>query len=499
MLACRGSSCRAGAVLLLLAVGPAAGEEPKLTLDAAGHGVTVSRGSSQVALGAPAPGLPVVPTPVPSHKNSSTEKSPALGFIGVSLAAAGFGSNFIVIKKYDPGDGMFFQLCMCLGIWMTGLVFHLAKGSPAFQPAAMIGGALWCLGNAMCPFIIDVIGMGLGLSVWGAVNMVAGWSGAHFGWFGLTKQTVSDSGMNIAGALVAVASVIVYAQVKATSGEEAGDADAEEREALRDPQADSDRGRIRSVMSGRSDRSNVSAVSFSGGAPLVGVKKGGGALNADGDSGPVPNKGRMFAGLFAALLAGIFFGTSFNPAQVTSDYAAKHHCNKRSSSSDACEAVLEDGGRIYCKWDDSADEGKKCGGMPIPDMVLSQFCGTMLMSWILFVGYGLFRLYRGRRNNDPTAVPGPQTAYMYVNVPLIIPSFLCGIIWAIAQIGWFIANDNLSMTVAFPVVCATPAIIGNLWGIFVYNEVVRTPLNIATLILGMVLSAVAGTLVSVSK
>jgi hypothetical protein len=51
-----------------------------------------------------------------------------------------------------------------IAIWITGLLFHIAvRGSPPFQPLGMIGGFLWATGNAMCPFIIDQIGLGLGL------------------------------------------------------------------------------------------------------------------------------------------------------------------------------------------------------------------------------------------------------------------------------------------------------------------------------------------------
>eukprot|EP01065_Artemidia_motanka_P016159 TRINITY_DN1989_c2_g1_i3.p1 TRINITY_DN1989_c2_g1~~TRINITY_DN1989_c2_g1_i3.p1 ORF type:complete len:467 (+),score=160.91 TRINITY_DN1989_c2_g1_i3:87-1487(+) len=430
-------------------------------------------------------------TSSPSVADDGGSKSQGLGFVGVTMAAVGFGSNFIVIKKYDPGDGMFFQFCMCVAVFMTGLVYHLARGAPPLQPPAMIGGCLWALGNAMCPFIIDAIGMGLGLSVWGAANMLTGWGSAHFGLFGLDKETVSKTGMNVAGALVAVVSVLVYAQVKTMSGdddESSGDEyDAEEDGA--DPQIDGPR-RRNTQKSGHSVRSNRSESSFSG----AGVA----AAGASRKGKPAEDGGRFktLAGLLMSLVAGVFFGSCFTPAQVVSDHAANHHCNEVLTP-DACSNVLLNDGRVYCKWDNSADDGKKCGGMPIPDMAFSQFCGIMITSWLILVGYGALQYYRGRKN--PSADPGPETAYMYVNVPLILPAFLSGIIWAVAQIGWFIANDNLSMTVAFPIVCATPAIIGNAWGIFVFNEVVRTPRNLGTLCFGMLLSAAAGTLVSISK
>ena len=61
--------------------------------------------------------------------------------------------------------------------------------------------------------IIDTIGMGLGLSIWGSANMLTGWSSAHFGVLWVAKETVPKPALNVAGALVAVVAIIVYAQV----------------------------------------------------------------------------------------------------------------------------------------------------------------------------------------------------------------------------------------------------------------------------------------------
>ena len=39
-----------------------------------------------------------------------------LGYIGVAVAVLFFGSNFIPIKKYETGDGVFFQFVVCMGM-----------------------------------------------------------------------------------------------------------------------------------------------------------------------------------------------------------------------------------------------------------------------------------------------------------------------------------------------------------------------------------------------
>jgi hypothetical protein len=169
---------------------------------------------------------------------------------------------------------MFFQLNMCIGVWITGLIFHLLIGAPPIQPSvgnmpqlipisftnrivcfafshpttilvpisrsttqlralarmhannltharpcpftpslysltpkrgqAMIGGALWATGNMLCPFIIDCIGIGVGLLIWGTANLCIGWLSAHFGILGEEKETVSNNGLNVTGFIIAV-------------------------------------------------------------------------------------------------------------------------------------------------------------------------------------------------------------------------------------------------------------------------------------------------------
>jgi hypothetical protein len=73
--------------------------------------------------------------------------SEGLGYLGVFIAVTFFGSNFLPIKQYDTGDGIFFQFMLCTGIWMTGLFCNLIQGCPEFHAAASIGGMLWAIGN----------------------------------------------------------------------------------------------------------------------------------------------------------------------------------------------------------------------------------------------------------------------------------------------------------------------------------------------------------------
>eukprot|EP01125_Pyxidicula_operculata_P010316 TRINITY_DN3400_c0_g1_i2.p1 TRINITY_DN3400_c0_g1~~TRINITY_DN3400_c0_g1_i2.p1 ORF type:complete len:193 (-),score=30.65 TRINITY_DN3400_c0_g1_i2:636-1214(-) len=133
-----------------------------------------------------------------------------VGYICAGIAGLCFGSNFVPVKQYETGDGLFFQWIMCAAIWICGFIVNATRGFPPFQPLAMLGGFLWCTGNVMSVTIIKLIGLSLGMLLWGLSNLLMGWFSGTFGLFGLKPETVNVPGYNIAAAVLAVASAICY-------------------------------------------------------------------------------------------------------------------------------------------------------------------------------------------------------------------------------------------------------------------------------------------------
>ena len=43
--------------------------------------------------------------------------------------------------------------------------------------------------------------------------------------------------------------------------------------------------------------------------------------------------------------------------------------------------------------------------------------------------------------------------------------------WAVADISWFIANSELNLVVAFPIIATGPGLVASLWGIFVFKVI----------------------------
>jgi len=320
------------------------------------------------------------------------------GFIAAAISVLFFGSNFVPVKKFETGDGVFFQWILCSAIWMAGLIVQLARGSPEFQPLAMLGGVLWCSGNITVVPVVKMIGLSLGLLVWGTVNLLAGWASGTFGLFGLTKESVPHPALNYIGVMFAVLSVMMMAFIKTDVKSKVDSPDPDELgyEKIAHHRDELDAGRIQRehdvATSGPTDQSDSWVEYLS----------------------PVQ---RRVLGLLMAACAGILYGVNFDPPT----YIMNH------------------------------DKTKSQDGL---DYVFSHFCGIYATSTFFLI------VYCAIKRNRPAVFP-----------QAILPGFLCGAMWAVAQISWFFANSELSLVVAFPIISTGPGMVASLWGIFVFHEI----------------------------
>ena len=208
----------------------------------------------------------------------------ALGLGCASGAVALFGTNYLPLKQYSVGDGFFFQLMLCTGIWLVGMLVAIASPSArSFEPLAALGGAVWCTGQLSVTTIVGTIGLAKGLIIWGSTAMLAGWACGVFGLLGVSSQAdgIYSWPLNVSGLLLSLASlgVSLFLQPEAAS---------------------------------------VSAKPASGLTQRLmeqGEGSGGPAVQTGG-----PTSGAAL-GTCLALGAGLFFGTNFNGAQHVIDRA----------------------------------------------------------------------------------------------------------------------------------------------------------------------------------
>ncbi|KAM6313179.1 transmembrane protein 144 [Aegotheles albertisi] len=319
--------------------------------------------------------------------NNSNGTDLAIGFASSTVAVLLFGTNFVPVKKFDTGDGMFFQWILCASIWIVSLVVNLIQNCPRFWPLAMVGGFVWATGNVTVVPIVKTIGLALGLLIWASFNLLTGWASSRFGWFGIDPEEVSRPVLNYIGAGLSLLSAVIFLFIKTEV--RSSSASLESTPLLRESSIN--------VSEDTSDDSWVNRLS--------------------------PAKKRLI-GCSLAVVAGIFYGSSFVPVLYIKDHGRRN------------ETIYAGASQFDL------------------DYVFAHFSGIFLTSTIYFL------IYCAVRKNKPNVYP-----------QAILPGFVSGVLWAIANCCWFIANHYLSAVVSFPIITAGPGLVAAMWGVLVFKEI----------------------------
>jgi glucose uptake protein GlcU len=152
-------------------------------------------------------------------------------------------------------------------------------------------------------------------------------------------------------------------------------------------------------------------------------------------------------GIVLAIVAGMFFGCSFDPSQYVID-------NKYDGSDNSLNYVF------------------------------SQFVGVLLTSWFYTIAYCFYNHVYGYKP--------------FVNAESILPATVSGLIRGVALVSWFVANGELGFPVTFPIVTAGPGLVGALWGIFVFKEISGMR-NLVILSCAMSITVLAMVLIAMSR
>ena len=69
------------------------------------------------------------------------------------------------------------------------------------------------------------------------------------------------------------------------------------------------------------------------------------------------------------------------------------------------------------------------------DYIFAYYCGILASSTVYML------IYSAAMKNKPRIYP-----------EIVLPSFVSGVMWAVASVGWFIANDALTQPISFPII-----------------------------------------------
>jgi len=276
-----------------------------------------------------------------------------------------------------------------------------------------------------------MIGLALAVTIWGLSNLLMGWCSGYFGLYGLNKQTVNNQAFNFVGVVFAIIAIGVLIFVRPVSVGDPSDKNEKAKLMSKDPELFNKATELTRSIDGEAQGTITNESSYDDDEPKTFWAK-------------IPQPWSHVIGISGALLAGLFFGNSFNPPQ----------------------------------WLIDNDENASNENM---DYVFAFFFGIWLTSTTYFM------IYCAIMKNSPKIYP-----------KIILPALIAGLLWGAAEISWFVANQNLSFVVSFPLITTAPGIISALWAIFLFKEI-RGIKNFAFLGCGFLATILCGVFIALSR
>lgn len=317
--------------------------------------------------------------------------SVVLGYIGALMASVFFGSNYVPTKKYPQGDGMAFIWFFSAGVLTVGIFSMFVAGKAIFVYTGLIGGSLWAAGNLCVIPVVKLIGLGLGLLLWGSTSLVTGFLTGKLGLFGLDKDVVAHPAMNWIGFVCILAAMAVFFFIK--------------------PTLEEDEEAYKPIMGAKIQIQE---------SPEISVWD------------KIPPASKALVGTGLAIFSGLLYGVNILPMSLWSQ--------KETAAGHPPHAL---------------------------DFVFSHFVGIYLFSTAVFLGYCVVQRLRLRQ--------APQ-----VFPQSILPSYISGAMWGVAQCGLMIATQILGYTIGFPIGSAGPLVVSSLWSVLYFGEI-RGKKNLALL------------------
>jgi glucose uptake protein GlcU len=336
------------------------------------------------------------------------------------------------------GDGAFAQFCMNFGRFLVGFVILLTRTNRWFYWDAALGGALWSVGNALGVPIIQCIGIGLGVSIWGSTNMLLGWASGHFGWWGVKVEIANRPSLEYLGVTFALISIVLFIFVKPKPQVQHQSQAVEESDA--DSPAQAERADKRSTSCQVANVSDEESMK-TGFLPDHG-RKGYDTLQPGLTqkltlASTLGARRARVIGVSLAIVAGTLFGLCMDPAQHMMSY--------------------------YSSLSEEEDVKYSPFGF---DYVFSNNVGALMFSFVYLLAHEVLQ-WCGK-------MPIQKYFDPVVHEKMMVPAFAAGAIGACGSAAWFFANQNLGLIVSFPIIAAGPGVVSSLWGAFVFKEISGT-------------------------
>ncbi len=350
-----------------------------------------------------------------------------LGAAGALVAALGFGSNFVVVKKFEMGDGVAFNLFMTIGILLVGTLTLLAAprdlGDGELRPQlplfCVLGGAVWSVGNVCTVPIVSRLGLGLGLALWSGTSIVVafitGRLGPCIGGMCLEVVPLEHPPMAWVGCALSLVALALLSLVRVTQ------------------QQGYIATRRRSL--GGQDGVEVQLPAAPDSAVDTPAKPAAIALRVPRCG---PGTATKLQGVALAVFAGVMYGLQFLPCALDADDR-----QRRAAAAGAATAA----GGVLAR----------------VRVTFAQYLGSFWAAVFFYAAYfGLLRVRSREQRRAAHALPTGEA---------VVPAILSGMIWACAGLGAMLAMDGLGFGVGY-MLCTNGAILVNgAWSVGYYREI----------------------------
>ncbi|KAK5964835.1 hypothetical protein GCK32_004075 [Trichostrongylus colubriformis] len=391
----------------------------------------------------------------------------AVGLGACALSSLFFGSAYVPIKRFDASNGEFFsrspllscyftrifvQWVMATGILCVGMAVNAFEEFPKFQPLAMLGGVFWALGrfisdrNVTAVPIMNALGLGMGMLIWGATNCICGWAVGRFGLFGVHATVPSLPLLNYLGLLMVIIGGVFFSQIRPTPSIP-NTVETEERS-----------------------------------SPVRGYSEEDSPLLDSASSIGVDRRRKRFIAVGVALLAGFFYGVTFVPVLYIQDHPKQVYL---------CSSDFNHIYHLCFKFPDASRNGLA--------YVFSHYCGIFLTATLLLVLYiaysGVEQPHREQQDRRPEFAGRMHVGYC----PELLEVVFCSAaVSRLANCFRFVANDSLSQSVTFPIISMVPGVCAAMWSVFYFKEI-RGYRNQRILCIAICTTLIGAVLVGVSK
>ncbi|CAK9302530.1 unnamed protein product [Gordionus sp. m RMFG-2023] len=458
-----------------------------------------------------------------------------VGYIACFIAVILFGSNLAVVKKYETGNGFFFNWVYCSAVWCIGLMVNLWQGTPPFYPLGMVGGIFWATGGLCVSIILRYIGLGLGVCIWATFNLIIGWACGRFGLFGIHPKIPQHEVMNYIACILSIISAAFYLSIQTEDCDKYSSEDyySTSHQNLLDTPIIGGTYRhknhsIPNDFSHPNNKNSMAAENIADLAVIDGKNRAKNGKSNDAKGHKITNineinesdysNGEDKSLEIALIMDSAFeeddllhgFGRNGKPYPYNNDYIEDvvPRINARSQPkliggrvsvyrepdniTKECNIIATDikfkkrvigsmlailAGCLYginfvpvIYIQDNYPHASK-RGLPY---IFSHFSGIYFCATLYFIAYACFSKIVHRKQP-------------WINSALIIPTFVSGLLWAVATCAWFVANEILSQTISFPIIASLPPIIAGFWALFVFKEI-KGRKNIILLLIAFSLS-----------